>query len=68
APGFKSRVTWIRWSYVLLAFLFPLLKRLGPPGMVLDGPTLGRAMIRVAQGRSSKTVLQPKDLAELGAL
>lgn len=66
APGFRSKTLWIRWAYKALAPLIPLFKLMGK-GMVLDGPTLGRAMIRAAQGRAPKPVLQPPDLAELGA-
>ena len=63
--GFRSKTLWIRLAYALLSPLLPLLKLFGK-GMVLDGPTLGRAMIRVAQGRAPKTVLEPSDMAELG--
>jgi nucleoside-diphosphate-sugar epimerase len=66
SPGFRSKTPWIRWAYAVLSPLLPLFKILGK-GMVLDGPTLGRAMIRAAQGRTDKQVLQPRDLAELGA-
>ena len=66
APGFKSKTPWIRLAYAALRPLIPLFKLLGP-GMVLDGPTLGRAMIRVAQGRATKPILEPSDLAALGA-
>jgi len=65
-PGFKSKTPWIRVGYALLSPLIPLFKLLGP-GMVLDGPTLGRAMIRVAQGKAPQPVLEPRDLAALGA-
>jgi len=64
--GFKSKTPWIRLSYALLRPLIPLFKLLGP-GMVLDGATLGRAMIRAAQGKAGKKVLEPADLAALGA-
>jgi hypothetical protein len=64
-PGFRSRTAWIRWAYVFMAPLLPLLKLFGN-GLVLDGPTLGRAMIRVAQGKADKTVLLPRDVYQLG--
>jgi nucleoside-diphosphate-sugar epimerase len=65
SPGFRSKTAWVRWSYAVLGPLLPLLKVLGLP--VLDGPTLARAMIRVAQGKSAKSVLDPRDLIALGS-
>jgi uncharacterized protein YbjT (DUF2867 family) len=68
APGFRPKAFWQAAVYAALSPLLPLLKKILPPGMVLDGPTLGRAMIRAAQGRTTdKKILQPRDLAELGA-
>jgi hypothetical protein len=67
APGFRPKSFWMRALYTALSPLFPLFKKILGPGMVLDGPTLGRAMIRACQGRTDKKILQPRDLAELGA-
>lgn len=64
SPGFKPKTGWIRLAYAVLGPLIPLFKRLGMP--VLDGPTLGRAMLRVAQGRAPKRILEPRDLLQLG--
>jgi len=66
SPGFRSQTFWIRWAYFMLMPLIPMVKHLGL-GLVLDGPTLGRAMLRACQGKAPKTVLQPRDLAALGA-
>lgn len=65
--GYRSRVRWIRWSYRLLGPLLPLLRRFGPSGLVLDGTTLSRAMLRAGRGLAPKPVLEPRDLAQLGA-
>lgn len=65
SAGFRSKTLWIRLSYAVLGPLLPLFRLLGMP--VLDGPTLGRAMIRVAQGKSAKNILDPKDLIALGS-
>ncbi len=65
-PGFRSRAWATRLGYAVLGPLLPVLKRVLGAGMVLDGPTLGRAMVRVALGQSPKAVLEPRDLAELG--
>jgi uncharacterized protein YbjT (DUF2867 family) len=67
APGFRPKTFFLRTVYAVLSPLFPLFKKILGPGMVLDGPTLGRAMIRAAQGQTGKKILQPRDLAELGA-
>jgi nucleoside-diphosphate-sugar epimerase len=67
APGFRPKTFFLRAVYAVLSPLFPLLKKILPSGMVLDGPTLGRALIRAAQGGTDKKILQPRDLAELGA-
>jgi uncharacterized protein YbjT (DUF2867 family) len=65
APGFRSKTPWIRWAYAALRPLLPLLRGMGLT--ILTGEQLGKAMIRAAQGRAPKPILDPKDLAALGA-
>lgn len=57
-----------KWLKVLLMLLYPLfaLMRLIPT-LATDTRTLGRAMIRAAQGKAPKQVLVTRDLNQLGA-
>jgi len=64
--GFPSKTRLYRWFYIPLAPILPLAARLFP-GSVSTPRTLGRAMIRAAQGRATQTRLEPGDIATLGA-
>jgi uncharacterized protein YbjT (DUF2867 family) len=64
--GAVSKTTSYRVMYLLLGWLVPLLRRLWP-SMVTDTVTLGRAMIRAAQGQAPTSPLDTAAINELGA-
>ncbi len=65
--GFKSRTTLYRVFYDLFGPILPLLVRLFP-NSVTTTERLGRAFIRAARGEISKSILEAKDIHELGSM
>jgi len=64
--GFKSSTTLYRVFYSLFGPLLPLMVLLFPT-WVTTPERLGRAMIRAARGQSPKSLLEAKDIHELGS-
>jgi uncharacterized protein YbjT (DUF2867 family) len=65
-PGIRSRVKLYQIGIVLLTPLFPLLVR-AFPGFVTTSGRLGRAMLRVVQGRADRFILESADINRIGA-
>ncbi len=63
--GFKSRTRLYRVMYDVLGPILPMMGKLFP-GWVLTPRSLGQAMIRAGKGESPKSILEPKDIYELG--
>jgi hypothetical protein len=64
--GFQSSTTLYRVFYSLFGPLLPLMVQLFP-NSVTTTERLGRAMIRAARGQSPKSILESKDIHELGS-
>jgi hypothetical protein len=62
--GIRSRTTWYRVAYVVVAPLYPLLRRMFPSA-VTTTERIGQAMIAVAERGAPRRVLGP---AEINAL
>lgn len=68
-PGIQSKTKGYQIGVILLKPLFlftPLLMRLFP-GLFTTSEILGRAMLRVAQGRAQRFTLESADINQLGA-
>jgi uncharacterized protein YbjT (DUF2867 family) len=65
-PGIRSQVKVYQAFMVLLRPLFPLLVR-GVPRLFTSSQRLGRAMLRVVQGRADRFILESADINRLGA-
>jgi uncharacterized protein YbjT (DUF2867 family) len=65
-PGIKSRVWFYQAGIALLTPIFPLLER-SLPGLVTSSERLGRAMLRVVQGRADRFILESTDINRIGA-
>lgn len=61
----RPRGTGARMLLTLMAPLWPVIHRIWPGG-VITTEELGRAMLRVARGESTKRVLESSDLVRLG--
>jgi uncharacterized protein YbjT (DUF2867 family) len=64
-PGIRSQVAAYQRAIVLLTPFFPLLIRLFP-AFVTTSERLGRAMLRVLQGRADRFILESRDINRLG--
>jgi uncharacterized protein YbjT (DUF2867 family) len=64
--GIRSRTRLYRAAYVVIAPLYPLLRRLFPGG-VTTTETLGRAMITLARSGHPERVLESRAINEVGA-
>jgi len=62
--GVRSKTTWARVLYSLVAPLYPVLRRVFPKAMTTT-VTMGRAMIRVAAAGAPKHVLEVADINAL---
>jgi hypothetical protein len=65
-PGITSAVKLYRFFIVLMRPIFPLLVRLFP-SFATTSARLGRAMLRVVQGRADKFILESADINRVGA-
>ena len=65
-PGITSRVKLYQAGIVVMRPLFPLLVK-SFPGFATTSERLGRAMLRVVQGRADKYILESADINRIGA-
>ena len=65
APGIKTGVRLYQAALLLLTPLFSLLERTAP-GLATTSERLGRAMVRVVQGRADRFILESADINRLG--
>jgi len=65
--GFRSKTRWMRWLYLVLRPLFPLLRWL-LPSLIITPERLTRAMLKALRGQAGKPRLEPRDLNALGAM
>ena len=65
-PGITSRVRFYQIGITLLTPVFPVLERM-MPSLVTSSERLGRAMLRVTQGRADRFILESVDINRLGA-
>lgn len=65
-PGIRSKVWAYQAGIVLMRPVFPLLVR-NFPSICTTSERLGRAMLRVVQGKSEKFILESADINTLGA-
>jgi uncharacterized protein YbjT (DUF2867 family) len=63
--GIRSQVKLYQAGLVVLKPLFPLLVR-SMPSLVTTSGRLGRAMLRVAQGRADRFILESADINRIG--
>ncbi|MBN8226514.1 hypothetical protein JYK02_03220 [Corallococcus macrosporus] len=66
-PGIKSRVRLYQAGLVLLRPVFPLVLRIFP-SVATTSERLGRAMLRVVEGRADRFILESADINRVGAL
>lgn len=66
-PGVTSRFLSYRISLALLKPFFPMAVR-AMPSLVTTSERLGRAMLRVVQGRAGMYILESADINRVGAL
>ena len=64
-PGIRSHVRLYQAFIVMMKPFFPLLVR-GLPSLFTSSERLGRAMLRVVQGRADKFILESADINRLG--
>ena len=64
-PGIRSQVTLYQAFILLFRPLFPLLVKT-LPSLCTTSARLGRAMLRVVQGRSDMFILEPADINRVG--
>ncbi len=65
-PGITSRVWFYQAGITVLAPVFPILERTLPT-LVTSSERLGRAMLRVVQGRADRFILESADINRVGA-
>jgi uncharacterized protein YbjT (DUF2867 family) len=65
-PGIRSQVKLYQAGLFLLKPLFPLLV-MSMPSLFTTSERLGRAMLRVAQGRADRFILESADINRIGA-
>jgi uncharacterized protein YbjT (DUF2867 family) len=65
-PGVRSQVKMYQAFIVLMTPLFPLLVKM-VPSLFTTSERLGRAMLRVVQGRTDLYILESSDINRLGA-
>ncbi|RKH68119.1 hypothetical protein [Corallococcus aberystwythensis] len=65
-PGIRSRVRIYQAGIVLLTPVFPLFGRLFP-SLFTTSERLGRAMLRVVEGRADRFILESADINRVGA-
>jgi uncharacterized protein YbjT (DUF2867 family) len=65
-PGIRSRTRAYQIGIVLIRPLFPLLLR-AFPSFVTTSERLGRAMLRVVEGKADRFILESADINRLGA-
>jgi uncharacterized protein YbjT (DUF2867 family) len=65
APGIRSTVKLYQAFIVLFSPLFPLFVR-AFPSLFTTSERLGRAMLRVVQGRADRYILEPADINRVG--
>jgi hypothetical protein len=65
-PGIRTTVRFYQALIVVFRPLFPLLVRV-LPSLATTSERLGRAMLRVVQGRADKFILEPADINRIGA-
>jgi uncharacterized protein YbjT (DUF2867 family) len=65
-PGIRSRVKLYQFLIALFRPVFPLLVAT-VPGLVTTSERLGRAMLRVVQGRADRFILESADINRIGA-
>jgi uncharacterized protein YbjT (DUF2867 family) len=65
-PGIRSQVQLYQAGLVLFRPLFPLLVR-SMPSLCTTSERLGRAMVRVVQGRADRFILESADINRIGA-
>ena len=68
-PGIRSRTPAYQAGLVALRPLFPLFDRLArvAPGMFTTSEVLGRAMLRVVEGRADRFILESRDINRVGS-
>jgi hypothetical protein len=59
--GIRSKVGWYNGLYAVLAWTYPLLKRIAA-GMVTSTEEVGRAMVAVARNGYPKRILETRDI------
>lgn len=59
--GVRSGTAWVRWSYVLLAPVLPLVRAL-LPNAIVTSTDMGLAMLRVAREGYPNPSLEPRDI------
>jgi uncharacterized protein YbjT (DUF2867 family) len=64
-PGIRSHVKLYQAFIILMKPFFPLLVR-GIPGLFTSSERLGRAMLRVVQGRADRFILESADINRVG--
>jgi hypothetical protein len=64
-PGIRSRVRLYQAAINVLRPLFPLMAK-AAPGLVTTSERLGRAMLRVVQGRADRFILESADINRIG--
>ena len=64
-PGIRSQVKLYQAFMVLLRPLFPLLVK-GVPGLFTSSSRLGRAMLRVVEGRADRFILESANINRVG--
>ena len=64
-PGIRSQVKAYQILITVFRPLFPLLVR-ALPSMATTSERLGRAMLRVVQGRADRFILEPADINRIG--
>jgi hypothetical protein len=65
-PGIRSRVRAYQAGIVVLRPFFPFLVRTFP-SIATTSEVLGRAMLRVVQGRADRFILESADINRIGA-
>jgi uncharacterized protein YbjT (DUF2867 family) len=68
-PGIRSRTALNQAGVVMLKPFFPLISLLVPvfPSLLTSSENLGRAMLRVVEGRADRFILEQADINRLGA-
>jgi len=64
--GVRSKTRWVVAMYAVVTPLYPIMKRVFP-SFVTDSVTLSRALLRAAGQGHTQTILETRDINELGA-